>query len=52
MLSGGNIATEGVFPSAWHGAAMNAINLRAIHRTYGSIRLKHFKPISFTQYYL
>jgi tRNA(Ile)-lysidine synthase TilS/MesJ len=32
ILSGGNLATEGIFPKAWHGSAMDAINLKAIHR--------------------
>lgn len=52
VLSGGNIATEGVFPSAWHGAAIDAINLKAIHRSCGRLRLRKFKTISFVQYYL
>lgn len=51
VLSGGNIATESIFPSAWHGDAMDAINLRAIHRRYGSIPLKHYKSIGFFKYY-
>ena len=52
VLSGGNIATEGIFPVAWHGSAMDAINLKAIHRSYGCLSLRKFKTISFTQYYL
>jgi aminotransferase len=51
ILSGGNTATEGIFPSSWHGSAMDAINLRAIHRRYGKIPLREYKTISFTQYY-
>jgi len=51
VLSGGNIATEGVFPDSWHGSAMDAINLKAIHRKYGSIPLKHYRTISFWQTY-
>jgi N-acetyl sugar amidotransferase len=49
VLSGGNLATEGIFPSAWHGSAMDAVNLRAIHQRYGSVRLKNYKTISFLQ---
>ncbi|UCJ15190.1 N-acetyl sugar amidotransferase [Pseudomonas sp. MM211] len=52
ILSGGNLATEGVSPSAWHGSAMDAINLKAIHRKYGSVKLKNYKTISFLDYYL
>ena len=51
VLSGGNIATEGIFPKAWHGSAMDAINLRAIHHRYGTIPLKHYQAISFGQHY-
>jgi N-acetyl sugar amidotransferase len=52
ILSGGNIATEGIFPSSWHGSAMDAINLNAIHKIYGKKKLRHYKTISFFQYYI
>jgi N-acetyl sugar amidotransferase len=52
ILSGGNIATEGIFPQAWHGSAMDAINLLAIHKKYGDRPLRHYKTISFSQYYI
>lgn len=52
ILSGGNLATEGIFPEAWHGSAMDAINLRAIHKCFGGRQLKHYKTISFFDYYL
>lgn len=51
-LTGGNLATESIFPKSWHGSAMDAINLRAIHRKFGSRKLKQYKTISFLQYYL
>jgi len=51
ILSGGNLATEGIFPGAWHGAAMDAINLKAIHRTFGERPLKTYRTISFFEYY-
>lgn len=51
VISGGNIATEGIFPSSWHHAAMDAINLKAIHNKFGIIPLKQYKTISFLQYY-
>lgn len=47
VLSGGNVATEGVFPKSWHGPAMDAINLRAIHARYGTQALKHYRTVSF-----
>lgn len=51
ILSGGNLATEGIFPGAWHGATMDAINLKAIHRTFGERSLKTYSTISFFEYY-
>jgi len=52
ILSGGNLATEGVFPSVWHGSAMDAINLNAIHKQYGERQLAHYKTISFFDAYV
>ena len=52
ILTGGNWATEGIFPSAWHGSAMDAINLKAIHRRYGERPLKTYNTISFLEYYM
>jgi len=51
ILSGGNLATEGVFPQSWHGSAMDAINLKAIHRKFGQHRLLNYKTINFFSYY-
>ena len=51
IISGGNIATEGVFPSNWHGSAMDSINLKAIHKKHGEHKLKTYKTINFIQYY-
>lgn len=52
ILSGGNLATEGIFPSSWHGSAMDAINLKAIHKQYGERKLFHYKTISFFDCYI
>ena len=52
VFSGGNTATEGIFPAAWHGPAMDAINLRAIHSRFGSRKLKNYRTISFFKYYV
>lgn len=52
ILSGGNLATEGVFPSSWHGSAMDAINLKAIHKKYGDRKLSTYKTISFFDCYI
>ncbi len=52
ILSGGNLATEGIFPSAWHGSAMDSINLKAIHKKYGERKLGQYKTISFLDCYI
>jgi N-acetyl sugar amidotransferase len=51
ILSGGNIATEGIFAQAWQGSAMDEINLRAIHKKFGSRPIKTYSTIGFWQYY-
>jgi len=51
IFSGGNTATEGIFPAAWHGSAMDAVNLKAIHRKFGSRPLKSYSTIGFFDYY-
>lgn len=51
VLNGGNVATEGIFPTTWHGSAMDAKNLRAIHKAYGTQPLVDYPLISFYQYY-
>ncbi|MCP5282485.1 MAG: N-acetyl sugar amidotransferase [Rhodoferax sp.] len=52
ILSGGNIATEGIFPKAWHGSAMDAINLRAIHKRFGERPLRTYSTIGFFDYFV
>ncbi|MBO6633380.1 MAG: N-acetyl sugar amidotransferase [Rhizobiaceae bacterium] len=51
IFSGGNLATEGIFPGAWHGSAMDAINLRSIHDKFGTRPLRSYTTISFFRYY-
>lgn len=51
IMNGGNIATEAVFPKAWEWSAMDATNLKAIHRKYGTKKLRHYKTIGFFKYY-
>ncbi len=52
ILSGSNLATEGILPSSWHGSAMDATNLRAIHKMHGEMKLRDYKTISFFDYYI
>lgn len=51
VISGGNIATESIFPRAWESNAMDAKNLVAIHKKFGTKRLKKYKTVSFFKYY-
>lgn len=52
IINGGNIATEGVgIPQTWHHAAMDAINLKAIHEKWGERKLKQYKTISIFHLY-
>ena len=51
IFSGGNEVTEGVFPKAWHGSALDAKNLLHIHKLHGREKLEHYNTISFFEYY-
>lgn len=51
VISGGNIATECVFVNAWHHAAMDAINLKAIHKKFGKQKLRNYQTIGFFEYF-
>ncbi len=51
VISGGNLATESIFPKAWHWSAMDADNLHAIHRKFGTRKLKNYKTIGFYELY-
>jgi N-acetyl sugar amidotransferase len=52
VLNGGNIATEGIFPSSWHGAAMDARNLKAINRQFGDGKLSQYPTIGMFRYFV
>lgn len=52
VLSGGNMATEGIFPRVWHGAAMDSNNLRAIQKQFGQLPLMSYPTTTFYQYYV
>lgn len=51
IISGGNIATESILPKSWHWDAMDAENLRAIHKKFGTKKLKYYKTIGFCELY-
>ena len=51
VLSGGNISSESVLPKSWHHSAMDAINLKSIHKKFGKVPLKTFPTIGFFKYF-
>lgn len=52
VLSGGNIATEAIFPPAWHHSNIDATNLREIFAQFGEGTLKEYRTVNFWQYYI
>jgi len=52
FLTGGNFATESILPSAWGYNAMDATQLKAVHKQFGKIRLKEYTTVSFFQKYI
>lgn len=52
VLSGGNFATEAIFPSSWHYTAMDGKNLINILEKFGNgYKLNDFKVMNFFEYY-
>ena len=51
LLSGGNIATEGVFPDSWLWSNNDSINIKDIYKKFGDKKLKDYKITSFFEYY-
>lgn len=53
VINGVNFATEGITPVGGEfGPAMDAINLRAVHKKFGSLKLKEYATVSFIDYYI
>jgi hypothetical protein len=49
LLGGNNWATEGILPKAWGYRHTDAVNIRDIHDKHGSIPLKTYPIMSFTE---
>jgi len=47
FLTGGNLATESILPSAWGYDAMDGKQLRAVHKQFGKIKLKDYETVGF-----
>lgn len=52
VISGGNIATEAVVAKAWLGDNMDRRNIRAIHRKFGTGKLRSYPTVGFLRYYI
>ncbi len=52
FLTGGNFATESILPSSWGYNAMDATQLKAVHKQFGKIKLKDYTTVSFFQKYI
>jgi N-acetyl sugar amidotransferase len=49
VLHGGNLSTESIMPSVWMEDPVDLRFLRAIHRTFGTRRLKTFPTMGYTR---
>lgn len=49
ILSGGNYATEGILPAAWHYNAKDVRFLKAIHQRFGTRPLRTFPTFGFVR---
>jgi N-acetyl sugar amidotransferase len=50
VLSGANYSTESVLPTAWGHDAMDLRQLKAIHRRFGTRKLRSYPTLNFFQY--
>lgn len=48
QLNGFNITTEGILPESWRWYKYDWLNIKAIHKTYGTVKLKTYPHISFS----
>jgi N-acetyl sugar amidotransferase len=51
IFSGGNLATESIFPTSWHNDAMDSINLLDIHQKFTGGKPRNYQTINMFQYY-
>ena len=52
VINGSNYATESILPSSWGYDSMDADQLRAIHKQFGTAKLKHYPVVSFFDYFI
>lgn len=46
ILSGGNMQTESILPNAWGYDASDPTSLMAIHKRFGTVKLKHYPRLT------
>jgi N-acetyl sugar amidotransferase len=46
ILSGANMQTESILPNAWGYDASDAVSIKAIHRKFGTTKLKRYPTVS------
>lgn len=49
-LSGSNLVSESILPTAWGYTAMDSKQLKAVHKLYGRVPLRSYKTLSFFEY--
>ncbi|AMN46429.1 ExsB family protein [Steroidobacter denitrificans] len=52
VLNGSNTSTESIMPRAWGYNSLDLRHLRAIHRRFGTRKLRTYPTISFFEYYV
>lgn len=51
IVNGGNMQTESILPNAWGYDASDSVSLKAIHKKFGTVKLKNYPTISLYQKY-
>ena len=49
ILSGDNIATEGILPQNWYHWKIDVLNIKGIHKRFGSLKMKTYPTLNFYQ---
>ena len=52
ILSGGNFATEAVYPKSWESSELDSINIKSIINQFADEKPKDYRVLSFWKYYL
>lgn len=47
IITGGNLATEGILPHAWRWSKMDVLNMESIHRAFGTKKIRTLPTLGF-----